>query len=167
MVCIGRLTVDTPRGESGSVNLLITKRPLVPTASRLPSIAINPKLQPKLMHLVRHMPNPIGELLLINDKLLGAVVPPEVEIAPAVVNVDVLVSQVLETQVNDELRRLDEDGLVDVAPELVPGAPAEGREAAGAVWAGELGGGRGDEARGEEGLGYAHFCVFVRRLDTE
>lgn len=112
------------------------------------------------------MSNPVRELLLINDKLLGVVIPPEVEIAPAVVNVDVLVPQVLKPQVDDELRRLDEDCLVDVAPVLVPGAPAEGREAAGAVWAGELGGGHCEEARGEEVLGYAHLGVFVRRLDT-
>lgn len=161
------LTVDPPRGKSSSVNVLIPQRSLIATASRLPSIAINPNLQPKLMHLVCHMPNPVRELLRVNNKLLGVVVPPEVNVAPAVVDVDVLVPQVLEPEVDDELRRLEEDGLVDVAPVLVPGAPAEGGEAADAIRARELGGRYGEEARGEEVLGYAHLDVCVRSLDVE
>lgn len=113
------------------------------------------------MHLVRHVANPVGELLLVHDKLLGDIVPPQLEVAPAVVNVDVLVPEVLEAEIHDKLGGLEEDSLVYVAAVLVPRAPPEGGDPADVVGARELSGGQGGERepRGEEVVDYTHLGI--------
>lgn len=76
------------------------------------------------MHFIRDVLDTIRKLDRIRNDPLRHLISRRPFDAPAIINVDILVAQLLESEADHQIGHADEDVVADVAAKFVPGIPA-------------------------------------------
>lgn len=97
-----RLTIHAPVAERLRVNILVPKRRGIPGARLCPCVRVDPQLQAQRVHFLRGPADAVGELIrVVADAVRFSVAAVE---RPAVVDIDILVARVFQSQIHNLLR---------------------------------------------------------------
>lgn len=113
---LGVCSTHTPAGPELSVLLFVPQRTFIPTTGHGPCTGVDTNFQAGIMDFLGHTINATWEFLRVRNEVSRRVTSSR----PAVIQDNIFVSQILESELNNPINGIKDDLFIQITGERVP-----------------------------------------------